>query len=334
MNHPRYPAVKPRRLGPIFAVGVIALMSVVGATASAATRTTGALSGVEAAAPNTVPLRPLAVGGAHVWTLPGDGTVRCWGLNYYGELGDGTRTDPSAPAGDVFPTRTVTVVAGPGSTSALAGVSAITAGYAHTCALLTDGTVKCWGANAATPGDLFSAARSGGELGDGTTITSSVPVTVIAGPGSTRPLSGVTAVTAGSDYTCALLADGTAKCWGNAPQASSLAPVTVMADASGPLSNISAITTGDVHACALITDGSVKCWGFNGQGQLGGGAEGAPEQHAGFGNRRRRPHGRPVGCYRHRSRAWDAARPERDRHRPHLCPRRRRHGRVLGRQRR
>jgi len=95
-------------------------------------------------------------------------------------------------------------------------VPAITAGGSHTCALVSNGTARCWGYNAS------------GQLGNGSTTNRSLPV-VVSG------LSGATAITAGGSHTCALLSDGTAKCWGsnaygqlgNGTTASSNTPVTV-----------------------------------------------------------------------------------------------------------
>jgi len=238
----------------------------------------------------------IAVGGIHVCALPGDGTVLCWGsLNYFGELGDGRIADPTDPAGDTLVQQIVIadtnsaggrdcvdvsedgfVVRCHGSAS-LTGVTAIAAGYSHTCALLEDTTVKCWGSNAAIQGDPFTTSYSGGELGDGTTTVRPAPVTVIAGPRESAALSGVRSLSAATGYTCAVLIDDTARCWGNAPQATSLAPIPVMADANQPLTEIASISAGDRMACAVLLDGGVVCWGsgFLGSRSSGGGSTSA-----------------------------------------------------------
>jgi alpha-tubulin suppressor-like RCC1 family protein len=221
--------------------------------------------------------------------------VVCWGDDSFGQLGSGqivpgpmfSQATASAPAGNVLTIQTVIAnaagAAGGGCVNlvadgsvvkchggaSLTGVTAIAAGFTHTCALLADTTVKCWGSNATIAGgQLGPAPRSGGELGDGTTTPSPAPVTVIAGPGQSAPLTGVRALSAANGYTCALLADTTARCWGDAPLTQSLAPATVMADATHPLTGILQLAAGDTHACARLS-ASVVCWGSNIVGQLG-----------------------------------------------------------------
>ena len=132
----------------------------------------------------------------------------------------------------------------------------IAAGSAHTCAVLDDGTARCWGDN------------SSGQLGDGSTIDRWTPVAVSG-------LSGVTQIAAGDAHTCAVLGDGTARCWGSNEEGrlgdgsttDRLTPVAV----SG-LSSATQITAGTRHTCALLADGTARCWGGNVDGTLGDGS--------------------------------------------------------------
>jgi alpha-tubulin suppressor-like RCC1 family protein len=113
------------------------------------------------------------------------GTVKCWGSNYAGELGDGTIGDGSGG-----PSTPVQVIG-------LSDVTAIASGDSwHTCALRRDGTVKCWGENSA------------GELGDGTKVNRSTPVSVVG-------LADVDVVAAGQEDSCAGLVDLSVWCWGS-----------------------------------------------------------------------------------------------------------------------
>ena len=109
-----------------------------------------------------------------------DGTARCWGANSLGQVGN------DAPANSSVP---VTV---PATVVGLAGAVQISAGNAHACAVIDDGTVDCWGSN------------GGAQLGDGTFVDSPVPVEVL-------DLTTAVEVAAGSAHSCALLDDGTLK---------------------------------------------------------------------------------------------------------------------------
>ncbi len=172
--------------------------------------------------------------------------AKCWGWNEFGQLGNGDYDNSSTPVD----------VSGLSS-----GVQAITAGTFHTCALLTSGGVQCWGSN-------YS-----GQLGDGTTNDSPIPVDV------SGLSSNVKAISAGKgddgSHSCAVLESGGVMCWGNNEYGQlgdgttddSLIPV----DVAGLSSDVQAITAGYGHTCALLTSGGAKCWGANWNGQLGDG---------------------------------------------------------------
>jgi alpha-tubulin suppressor-like RCC1 family protein len=182
----------------------------------------------------------IAAGAVHTCALTSTGGLKCWGDNYGGELGDGTREDRHVPVD----------VSGLSS-----GALAVSAGAGHTCALTTAGGVKCWGGNA------------NGELGDGTTEQRLAPVDVSGLSG------GVMAVSVGGDSTCALTTAGGVKCWGG-NRSGELGDGTtedrhVPVDVSGLGSGVLAVTAGGSHTCALTGGGGLKCWGGNDFGQVG-----------------------------------------------------------------
>ena len=171
-----------------------------------------------------------------------NGGLKCWGLNTSGQLGDFSITNRPSP---------VTVTGfGPGS-----DVSAVACGKDHTCAII-QGTLKCWGANGS------------GQLGDGSTNSSTFPTTVAGWTGGT-----VVHVSAGNASTCATASDGSAKCWGSniygqvgdGTTTDRSVPTTVFAEGT---TDIAAAFNG--HACA-VHNGEIACWGLNTNGQVGNG---------------------------------------------------------------
>jgi alpha-tubulin suppressor-like RCC1 family protein len=242
----------------------------------------------------------------HTCAVRADGTVWCWGDNYWGQLGNGTTTDSTTPVRVLMLTGPIDVAAGTTHTCAvtryeevqcwgnnidgqlgdgtftnsttpvfLAGnpdVVDVTAGEGFTCAVLPGGTVKCWGWN-----EL-------GTLGDGTTTNRNVPVDVVGLGGDAVDVSG------GYKHTCAVLADGSGRCWGSdgfgqigatttemcglyGDIPCTTTPLTVLTDDGPPLADAVAVSSGYQHNVALLSDGRLKSWGYNsgGSGQLGDG---------------------------------------------------------------
>jgi len=245
------------------------------------------------AIPDLNDVTAIAAGYKHTCALVTGGTLLCWGDNSSHQLGNDNwtnRTDVLIPPFD------------------FRGAAAVAAGYLHTCALMIDGTMQCWGANdagqigsnapinyswrpvaipdvsqviAISAGDRHTCAvlangtamcwgfNGDGELGDGTTTNSRTPVVV-------SDLNGVTDISASNGYTCALLMDGTVKCWGrnvngqlgNGTTTDSSTPVAVWG-----LTGATALSPGSSgdHMCAILAGGTIKCWGDNSQSQLGNG---------------------------------------------------------------
>jgi alpha-tubulin suppressor-like RCC1 family protein len=194
----------------------------------------------------------ISSGDSHSCALISDGTVNCWGANTAGQLGNGDTNSRLMPV----------------AVSGLSSVAQIATGHAHSCALLVDRTVKCWGNN-------FS-----GQLGNGssTNSSSSTPVAVSG-------LSSVAQIATGQSHSCALLVDGTVKCWG--ANASGQLGNGLSTNSSTPVafsggSSVSAISAGTANSCLLLLAGTVKCAGANASGQLGRGFFGntAPTAYA------------------------------------------------------
>jgi alpha-tubulin suppressor-like RCC1 family protein len=227
----------------------------------------------------SAPATAIAAGGLHACALLQGGRVKCWGMNKYGQLGSGNVDSPApiepAAIGGSIATgigaggfHSCAVLEGGkvtcwgddsngqlGDPAALgSGFTQVVGGNAHTCAITTNAGVTCWGSNAS--GQLGSNAPTG-----------RAPAVV---PG----LSGVTAITAGAEFTCAL-AGGGVQCWGSnlggALGIGSTSPGSVRTPkaAIGLTSGVIAISAADTHACAVKSSGGVACWGSNAWGELG-----------------------------------------------------------------
>jgi alpha-tubulin suppressor-like RCC1 family protein len=196
----------------------------------------------------------IATGGAHTCAVKEDTTIRCWGVSDFGQLGYGNTTtigDNEVP-GDLGGVQ----VGGP--------VSALDLGVSHTCAL-TQGFARCWGQGLA------------GRLGYGNedTIGDNEPA---AAPGPIQTNGSLLEVVAGGTHTCALMTQGTVRCWGEGGDGQlGLGDGSDIGDDELP-KDVSQINVGgDVididagysHTCAVMDGGGVRCWGLGAEGQLG-----------------------------------------------------------------
>lgn len=185
-----------------------------------------------------------AIDGYHTCALLDDSTVKCWGSNWAGQLGNGSYENQSTPQ----------------SVTSLNNVIQVAVGTYHSCALIKTGEIKCWGSN------------HHGQLGNnesGPDYDSNTPVKVVG-------ISNAIQISSGQEFSCALLKTRKVKCWGyNTQGALGIAvsgaepkiyskPVAVVR-----LSNVRAIDSGRLGTCAVISDGTVRCWGSNDLGQLG-----------------------------------------------------------------
>jgi alpha-tubulin suppressor-like RCC1 family protein len=175
----------------------------------------------------------IALGPNHSCALLSGGDIECWGSNSEGQLGNGKGIESAYP---------VKVDRLPGIATAIA------AGSAHTCAILENGAVTCWG-------DNYS-----GALGDGTTVDRFYPQEVVGLPDKAKALA------VGVSHTCALLVNGEAMCWGDNRYSQlgdgtikrSNSPVKVIGLSTG----IVAVASGQYHNCALNSNGDLQCWGY------------------------------------------------------------------------
>jgi alpha-tubulin suppressor-like RCC1 family protein len=256
-------------------------------------------SSIAPASPLTIAggVKAITAGGAHTCAIKTNDEVVCWGYNAQGQLGDGTNANSLTPV----------TVGIPG------GVTAISAGGNHTCALKTNGDIACWGDNTygqfgngtttgsntpvvlSIPGGIIAVSAGStrhvcaiktsgdalcwgdgtfGQLGNGATTNSLVPVATTSVPG------GLKAIATGSLHTCAIKTNGDATCWGgngfgalgNGNNTNSSVPVAVTLPGG-----VNAISKGvGQHSCAIKTGGSTVCWGGSNNyvGQLGNGTYG------------------------------------------------------------
>lgn len=189
----------------------------------------------------------VSAGVLHTCAVTTAGAAKCWGNNFYSQLGDGS---------DINRLSAVQV------TGLDAGVAAIGAGYYHSCARMTDATMRCWGNNYR------------GETGTAAEMDYQNTPANVSGLGSQ-----VATFALGDHHSCAALIDGRLQCWGMnddgqvgngelALPLSRVEPVSVAGLGSG----VVALNSGYSHTCAITSDGQTKCWGRNSSAQLGDGS--------------------------------------------------------------
>lgn len=208
----------------------------------------------------------IAAGASHTCVVVAGGGVKCWGKNFYGQLGDGTQTDSHIPV----------------AVKDTSGAIGVTAGAAHTCGVFSDGHVACWGYNI------------GSALGGDPATT---PAGIVPSPVKVTDIAGATAIAAdavGTNQacTCAIVSEGKVACWGSScPGNQKPLPIDNVTGAA-------AIGVGLSHACAAVAD-AVQCWGSsNAQGQLGLSAEDAAK---GYGSALGLSEATTVTCHFHQS---------------------------------
>jgi alpha-tubulin suppressor-like RCC1 family protein len=202
----------------------------------------------------------ISTGNGHTCALLEGGRLRCWGDNQSGELGYGHRNNLGQKA--------ETIPAKIGDVDLGGQAKAISAGGHHTCALLDEGQIRCWGDN------TFGQLGYGHKNNLGATLPSKLGDVALGGKAS--------AIAAGDSHTCALLAKGRVRCWGLnddgqagagytselAAAPASLTPGFVQMF-QGEKDIITAISAGGTHTCAMLRPGRVRCWGRNDSGHLG-----------------------------------------------------------------
>ena len=222
--------------------------------------------------------KAIAAGLTHNCALLDNDTVKCWGEGKYGRLGQGNENDIGDGENEMGDNLKAVNLGND------VKATAITAGVAHTCALLDSKKVKCWGGG--QQGRLGHNSEE--PLGDETKeVGNGLPAVNLGDDVS------VVAIATGSTHNCALLDSGALKCWGHGgngqlgqgnterlgdgkdkdlqnsdkdEMGDNLKAVNL-----GNNVKIKAIALGSSLTCALLTDGTVKCWGANSKGQLGQG---------------------------------------------------------------
>ena len=187
----------------------------------------------------------VSAGYRYTCALLSNHTVKCWGFNGRGQLGNGKTTSSSTPV----------------PVKGIRNAIEISTGAFHACAVLSNHRVDCWGYDR-------SGQLGNGKIPRGRYLHNSTPVPV-------REIKNATQVSAGHEHTCAVLSDHTVKCWGKNTRGqlgaggtggTSSTPVQV-----SEITSATQVSAARDHTCALLSNGTVECWGGNWVGQLGDG---------------------------------------------------------------
>ena len=194
-------------------------------------------------------IQSFKTGGHHNCAILTDGTLWCWGANQEGQLGVSSTencSDPSSPGsiqGPCSPTPQQVPLGGK-------KVKHVKFGLFHTCAILEDDTLRCWGKN-----DF-------GQVGVGGITDQGTPQSISFGGEKTKGMA------IGRNYTCAVLANGSLRCWGDNEHGQlgigGVSPSTVTL-----AKKATSVQSGDGHSCTILEDKTLWCWGKNDFGQVG-----------------------------------------------------------------
>ncbi|MGB0378024.1 MAG: RCC1 domain-containing protein, partial [Poseidonia sp.] len=222
----------------------------------------------------------VAGGLSHTCAILDDGSMKCWGRDNYGQLGDGGYIYSNANTQPI-----------PVSVNLPTGRTAVdlTAGYSHNCAILDNGSLTCWGLN-----HYGQVGNDTGHQGG----SHATPVHVDLGTGRTA-----VDVAGGASHTCAILDNGDLKCWGrhlkgqlgvggpgNGSSNFMRSPPATAVDLGTGRTAV-ALTAGTDHTCAILNTGETKCWGWDNYGQLG---DGATSSTGGWGPNLTSPSSTPI----------------------------------------
>lgn len=214
-------------------------------------------------------VKKIAVGPTNTCAILDNNDLKCWGLNTYGQNGKDNTTTLGTSATQMGDNLTA-INLGSGRYA-----TEVSVGTSHVCAVLDNGSVKCWGRN------------NRGQLGVGSTTTWGTATGNMAGLPTVNLGTGLTAknVRAGSEHTCAHLNDDTIKCWGRSNSGQlGQGTTSVIGDASTEMGNnlpVTSLGTGltvssmyleAAHTCAWMDNGDLKCWGYGFYGELGKGS--------------------------------------------------------------